>query len=123
MFDILQNQIQILTACLGLGLKHLPLNPSIFLLHLRLQPVLTLHTESVFNPFDFSFFRSVFSPSSPITILGFASKRVEFCLCLILTLLGYVPGIIYVVYAIALVDHDQFFDEYRCPLYSSASTD
>ncbi|KAA0056112.1 hypothetical protein IC582_011462 [Cucumis melo] len=55
--------------------------------------------------------------------LKFGCCTVEFCLCLILTLLGYVPGIIYAVYAIAFVDRDQFFDEYRRPLYSSASAD
>ncbi|CAA0396762.1 unnamed protein product [Arabidopsis thaliana] len=42
----------------------------------------------------------------------------EFMICLILTLLGYVPGIIY---AIVYVDRDQFFDEYRRPLFYAQS--
>ncbi|KAF8393012.1 hypothetical protein HHK36_021253 [Tetracentron sinense] len=31
---------------------------------------------------------------------------VEFFICLILTILGYIPGIIYAIYAIVVVDHD-----------------
>ncbi|XP_038890692.1 UPF0057 membrane protein At4g30660-like [Benincasa hispida] len=54
--------------------------------------------------------------------LKFGCCTVEFCLCLILTLLGYIPGIIYALYAIVFVDRDQFFDEYRRPLYAPAST-
>ncbi|KAL4654405.1 UPF0057 membrane protein At4g30660-like [Castanea sativa] len=45
---------------------------------------------------------------------------VEFWLCVLLTILGYVPGIIYALYAIVFVDRDQYFDEYRRPLYSPA---
>ncbi|KAH9654359.1 Low temperature and salt responsive protein family [Citrus sinensis] len=41
---------------------------------------------------------------------------VEFCICLLLTILGYVPGIIYALYAIVFVDRDEYFDEYRRPL-------
>ncbi|KAI4305011.1 hypothetical protein L6164_028402 [Bauhinia variegata] len=44
--------------------------------------------------------------------------RVEFLICLLLTILGYIPGIIYALYAIIFVDHDQYFDEYRRPLYA-----
>ncbi|XP_042974650.1 uncharacterized protein LOC122306284 [Carya illinoinensis] len=44
---------------------------------------------------------------------------VEFCICLLLTILGYVPGIIYAFYAIVFMDRDQYFDEYRRPLYSA----
>ncbi|KOM32874.1 hypothetical protein LR48_Vigan01g243000 [Vigna angularis] len=43
---------------------------------------------------------------------------VEFIICLLLTILGYIPGIIYALYAIIFVDRDQYFDEYRRPLYS-----
>ncbi|KAJ0031702.1 hypothetical protein Pint_14378 [Pistacia integerrima] len=42
---------------------------------------------------------------------------VEFCICLLLTILGYIPGIIYALYAIVFVDRDEYFDEYRRPLY------
>ncbi|KAH0942130.1 hypothetical protein HID58_001767 [Brassica napus] len=45
----------------------------------------------------------------------------EFMICLILTLLGYIPGIIYALYAIVYVDRDQFFDEYRRPLFYAHS--
>ncbi|KAF8114516.1 hypothetical protein N665_0036s0048 [Sinapis alba] len=45
----------------------------------------------------------------------------EFMICLILTILGYIPGIIYALYAIVYVDRDQFFDEYRRPLFYAHS--
>ncbi|KAM3220890.1 low temperature-induced protein 2-like [Capsicum chacoense] len=38
----------------------------------------------------------------------------EFLICLILTLLGYIPGIIYAIYAIVVRGHDQ--DEEWRPL-------
>lgn len=44
--------------------------------------------------------------------------QVEFFICLLLTILGYIPGIIYALYAIVFVDRDQFFDEARSPLYA-----
>ncbi|KAK8295318.1 hypothetical protein V6Z12_D05G056600 [Gossypium hirsutum] len=37
---------------------------------------------------------------------------VEFWICVLLTILGYVPGIIYALYAIVFVDRDEYFDEY-----------
>lgn len=43
--------------------------------------------------------------------------QAEFWICVLLTVLGYIPGIIYALYAIVFVDRDQFFDEYRRPLY------
>ncbi|XP_022754508.1 UPF0057 membrane protein At2g24040-like [Durio zibethinus] len=46
---------------------------------------------------------------------------VEFSICLLLTILGYVPGIIYALYAIVFVDRDEYFDEYRRPLYYSSA--
>ncbi|CAA2963319.1 UPF0057 membrane At2g24040-like [Olea europaea subsp. europaea] len=36
---------------------------------------------------------------------------VEFFICLVLTILGYVPGIIYALYAIVFVDRDRFADD------------
>ena len=50
----------------------------------------------------------------------FSIWQVEFWLCLLLTILGYIPGIIYALYAIVFVDRDQYFDEYRRPLYAPA---
>ncbi|XWS65055.1 hypothetical protein CRYUN_Cryun05aG0058100 [Craigia yunnanensis] len=46
---------------------------------------------------------------------------VESCICLLLTILGYVPGIIYAFYAIVFVDRDEYFDEYGRPLYYSSA--
>ena len=46
--------------------------------------------------------------------------QVEFCICLLLTFLGYVPGIIYALYVIIFIDRDEYFDEYRRPLYAPA---
>ncbi|CAN6450343.1 unnamed protein product [Victoria cruziana] len=34
--------------------------------------------------------------------------RVEFWLCLLLTILGYVPGMIYAIYAIVVINHDRY---------------
>ncbi|CAL0330420.1 unnamed protein product [Lupinus luteus] len=45
---------------------------------------------------------------------------VEFIICLLLTILGYIPGIIYALYSIVFVDRDQYFDEARRPLYAPA---
>ncbi|GMI81474.1 hypothetical protein like AT4G28088 [Hibiscus trionum] len=45
----------------------------------------------------------------------------EFWICVLLTILGYVPGIIYALYAIVFVDRDEYFDEYRRPLYYSSA--
>ncbi|KAJ6925201.1 hypothetical protein NC652_018212 [Populus alba x Populus x berolinensis] len=36
------------------------------------------------------------------------------------TILGYVPGIIYALYAIVFIDRNEYFDEYRRPLYAPA---
>ncbi|XP_042507815.1 hydrophobic protein OSR8-like [Macadamia integrifolia] len=41
---------------------------------------------------------------------------VEFCICLLLTLLGYVPGIIYAIYAIVVVDKDRYRTDYYEPI-------
>ncbi|CAO2823104.1 hydrophobic protein OSR8-like [Amaranthus tricolor] len=32
----------------------------------------------------------------------------EFCICLLLTILGYVPGMIYALYVIVVVDRDRW---------------
>ncbi|KAL1819733.1 hypothetical protein DCAR_0416041 [Daucus carota subsp. sativus] len=37
---------------------------------------------------------------------------VEFFICIVLTILGYVPGIIYALYAILCVDRDMYRGEY-----------
>ncbi|CAF1861207.1 hypothetical protein Bca4012_033076 [Brassica carinata] len=42
---------------------------------------------------------------------------VEFFICLVLTCLGYLPGIIYAIYAILFLNRDEYFDEYRRPIY------
>lgn len=44
----------------------------------------------------------------------FLFLQCEFLICLILTLLGYIPGIIYAIYAIVVRGHDQ--DEEWRPL-------
>ncbi|XP_010273656.1 PREDICTED: hydrophobic protein OSR8-like [Nelumbo nucifera] len=41
---------------------------------------------------------------------------VEFCICLLLTMLGYIPGIIYAIYAIVVVDHDRYRADYWEPI-------
>ncbi|XAR66744.1 hypothetical protein NMG60_11013068 [Bertholletia excelsa] len=41
---------------------------------------------------------------------------VEFFICLVLTILGYIPGIIYALYAILCVDRDIFRGDYYRPL-------
>ncbi|RXH74240.1 hypothetical protein DVH24_028961 [Malus domestica] len=38
---------------------------------------------------------------------------VEFCICLLLTMMGYIPGIIYALYAIIFINHDESFHECR----------
>ncbi|XP_068635314.1 hydrophobic protein OSR8-like [Aristolochia californica] len=37
----------------------------------------------------------------------------QFCICLLLTMLGYVPGIIYAVYAIVVVDRERLREYYH----------
>ncbi|XP_030931977.1 UPF0057 membrane protein At4g30660-like [Quercus robur] len=45
---------------------------------------------------------------------------VEFWLCVLLTILGYIPGIIYALYVIVFLHRDEYFSEERRPLYASA---
>ncbi|KNA11270.1 hypothetical protein SOVF_136680 [Spinacia oleracea] len=35
----------------------------------------------------------------------------EFWLCVLLTILGYVPGMIYAIYAIVVVDRDRWYND------------
>ncbi|WCJ30128.1 Low temperature and salt responsive protein family [Euphorbia peplus] len=44
----------------------------------------------------------------------------EFLICLLLTILGYIPGIIYAIYAIVFINREEFFDENRRPLYAKS---
>ncbi|XP_026454731.1 UPF0057 membrane protein At4g30660-like [Papaver somniferum] len=41
---------------------------------------------------------------------------VEFLICLLLTFLGYVPGIIYAVYVIVAVNREPYPDDYWRPI-------
>ncbi|KAI3513885.1 hypothetical protein L2E82_12118 [Cichorium intybus] len=50
--------------------------------------------------------------------LRYGCCTVEFFICLLLTLLGYLPGIIYALYAIVLVNPDR--DDYRDRYYTLA---
>ncbi|KAF3516197.1 hypothetical protein DY000_02059818, partial [Brassica cretica] len=45
---------------------------------------------------------------------------VEFLICLVLTIVGYVPGIIYALYVIVFKKQEEYFNEARRPLYYSA---
>ncbi|KZV33996.1 Stress-induced hydrophobic peptide [Dorcoceras hygrometricum] len=46
--------------------------------------------------------------------LRYGCCTVEFLICLVLTILGYIPGIIYALYAILCVDTDRFRgDQYQ----------
>ncbi|KAK9101755.1 hypothetical protein Sjap_019009 [Stephania japonica] len=36
---------------------------------------------------------------------------VEFLICLVLTILGYIPGIIYAIYVIVVVNRDRYRDD------------
>ena len=51
---------------------------------------------------------------------SFFFSQVEFWICVLLTILGYIPGIIYALYAIVFIDRDEYFNEYRRPLYAPA---
>ncbi|XP_058067697.1 hydrophobic protein OSR8-like [Magnolia sinica] len=41
---------------------------------------------------------------------------VEFCICVLLTILGYVPGMIYAVYVILAVDREKYRSDYYQPI-------
>ncbi|CAL9083984.1 unnamed protein product, partial [Musa textilis] len=42
--------------------------------------------------------------------------KLEFCICLLLTILGYIPGIIYAIYVLVAVDHQPYRRNYYEPL-------
>ncbi|KAL6539346.1 hypothetical protein OROMI_024973 [Orobanche minor] len=44
--------------------------------------------------------------------LRYGCCTVEFFICLVLTILGYLPGIIYALYAILFMDRDRFRGDY-----------
>jgi hypothetical protein len=44
--------------------------------------------------------------------LPLALKQMEFCICLVLTILGYIPGIIYAIYVLVALDRDEPQREY-----------
>ncbi|CAN6183277.1 unnamed protein product, partial [Urochloa humidicola] len=44
--------------------------------------------------------------------LRFGCCSMEFCICLLLTILGYVPGIIYAIYVLVALDSDRHEREY-----------
>ncbi|EHA8590213.1 hydrophobic protein OSR8 [Cocos nucifera] len=49
--------------------------------------------------------------------LRYGCCSMEFCICLLLTLFGYVPGIIYAIYVIVAVDRDRYWrDGYYYPV-------
>ncbi|RZS13305.1 hypothetical protein BHM03_00044866 [Ensete ventricosum] len=46
----------------------------------------------------------------------FFDPKLEFCICLLLTVLGYVPGIIYAIYVLVAVDPEPYRRGYYQPL-------
>ncbi|KAG8367622.1 hypothetical protein BUALT_Bualt16G0091400 [Buddleja alternifolia] len=44
--------------------------------------------------------------------LRYGCCTVEFFICLVLTILGYIPGIIYALYAIVFLDRDRFYGDH-----------
>ncbi|WOL17298.1 hypothetical protein Cni_G26089 [Canna indica] len=40
--------------------------------------------------------------------LHYGCCSMEFCICLLLTILGYLPGIIYAIYVLVAVDHQPY---------------
>ncbi|KAL6844944.1 hypothetical protein ACP4OV_025603 [Aristida adscensionis] len=44
--------------------------------------------------------------------LHFGCCSMEFCICLLLTILGYIPGIIYAIYVLVALDSDRHEREY-----------
>ncbi|KAK1632730.1 hypothetical protein QYE76_007045 [Lolium multiflorum] len=44
--------------------------------------------------------------------LHYGCCSMEFCICLLLTILGYIPGIIYAVYVLVALDRDDYQREY-----------
>jgi uncharacterized membrane protein YqaE (UPF0057 family) len=53
-------------------------------------------------------------PVTLLTVFFSISKQMEFCICLVLTILGYVPGIIYAIYVLVALDsHKRDRDYYE----------
>jgi uncharacterized membrane protein YqaE (UPF0057 family) len=52
------------------------------------------------------------SPCNILIASLFVSPQMEFCICLLLTILGYVPGIIYAIYVLVALDSDRHEREY-----------
>ncbi|KAG6537176.1 hydrophobic protein OSR8-like [Zingiber officinale] len=48
--------------------------------------------------------------------LHYGCCSMEFCICLLLTILGYLPGIIYAIYVLVAVDHEPYRRYYYQPL-------
>ncbi|KAG6482481.1 hypothetical protein ZIOFF_059112 [Zingiber officinale] len=48
--------------------------------------------------------------------LHYGCCSMEFCICLLLTILGYVPGIIYAIYVLVAVEHEPYRRYYYEPL-------
>ncbi|CAD5173006.1 unnamed protein product [Musa acuminata subsp. malaccensis] len=48
--------------------------------------------------------------------LHYGCCSLEFCICLLLTILGYIPGIIYAIYVLVAVDHQPYRTSYYEPL-------
>ncbi|CAL9084810.1 unnamed protein product [Musa textilis] len=48
--------------------------------------------------------------------VSFFDPKLEFCICLLLTVLGYVPGIIYANYVLVAVDPEPYCRGYCQPL-------
>lgn len=72
-----------------------------------------IRNQRIINSFNTINFANRFDKTFLILILIFF-LQCEFLICLILTLLGYIPGIIYAIYAIVVRGYDQ--DEEWRPL-------
>ncbi|CAL4897325.1 unnamed protein product [Urochloa decumbens] len=51
-------------------------------------------------------------PPAARVFLRFGCCRMEFCICLLLTILGYIPGMIYAIYVLVALDSDRHEREY-----------
>ncbi|CAN6361992.1 unnamed protein product, partial [Urochloa humidicola] len=58
--------------------------------------------------------RSILLPPLGV-FLRFGCCRMEFCICLLLTILGYIPGMIYAIYVLVALDSDRHEREYLYP--------
>ncbi|KAG6532876.1 hypothetical protein ZIOFF_006735 [Zingiber officinale] len=67
----------------------------------------------ILDLFRLLFFVAVVISSMLIRVLDL---QMEFCICLLLTILGYLPGIIYAIYVLVAVDHEPYRRYYYQPL-------